>query len=220
MAMPERLPSSVPSSPEGPASTASAGRVVAAPVVASAEFTAGPKRRSFTAKYKLQILSETDRAVDKGGSQPFFAGKACIPRPWATGGASVKRGPWARCSRVSAGRKRLRRTLCRPHLPKPIVRMPLCAAAWIRRKRSSPSKKKVLRCWTIWSRHPAAAANRDGGSRDGGSRGFDPGQRPDGGHLHGTCGVTRLCGSASCGADGSAAPGNTADTFSACLAGK
>ena len=67
MVMPERLPSSLPSSPEGPASTASAGRVVAAPVVASAEFTAGAKRRSFTAKYKLQILSETDRALDTGG---------------------------------------------------------------------------------------------------------------------------------------------------------
>jgi len=38
-----------------------------APVVASAEFTAGPKRRSFMAKYKLQILSETDRAVYTGG---------------------------------------------------------------------------------------------------------------------------------------------------------
>jgi len=35
-------------------------------MVASAEFTAGPKRRSFTAKYKLQILSQTDRAVDTG----------------------------------------------------------------------------------------------------------------------------------------------------------
>ena len=76
MVMPERLPSSLPSSPEGPASTASAGRVVAAPVVASAEFTAGARRRSFTAgarrrsftaKYKLQILSETDRVADTGG---------------------------------------------------------------------------------------------------------------------------------------------------------
>ena len=36
-------------------------------MVASAEFTAGPKRRSFTAKYKLQILAETDRAVATGG---------------------------------------------------------------------------------------------------------------------------------------------------------
>ena len=67
MVMLERLPSSLPSSPEGPASAASVGRVVAAPVVASAEFTSGPKRRSFTAKYKLQILAETDRALDTGG---------------------------------------------------------------------------------------------------------------------------------------------------------
>ena len=67
MVMPERLPASLPSSPEGPATPSSAGCVVAAPVVASAEYTAGPKRRSFTAKYKLQILSETDRAVDTGG---------------------------------------------------------------------------------------------------------------------------------------------------------
>ena len=67
MVMPERLPSSLPFSPESPASTASAGRVVAAPVVASAEFTSVPKRRSFTAKYQLQILSETDRAVATGG---------------------------------------------------------------------------------------------------------------------------------------------------------
>jgi len=65
--MPERLPSSLPSSPEGPATLSSVGCVVAAPVVASAEFTAGPKRRSFTAQYKLQILSETDRAMDTGG---------------------------------------------------------------------------------------------------------------------------------------------------------
>ena len=47
-------------------------RVVEAPVVALAEFTAGPKRRSFTAKYKLQILSETDRAVDTGGTSAIL----------------------------------------------------------------------------------------------------------------------------------------------------
>ena len=67
MVMPERLPSSLPFSPDGPATPSSGSRVVAAPVVASAEYTAGPKRRSFTAKYKLQILSETDRVVDTGG---------------------------------------------------------------------------------------------------------------------------------------------------------
>jgi len=67
MVMPERLPTSLSSSPSDPATPSSSGRIVAGPVVASAEFTAGPKRRSFTAKYKLQILSQTDRAVDTGG---------------------------------------------------------------------------------------------------------------------------------------------------------
>ena len=42
-------------------------RVVAAPMVAPSELTSTPKRRSFTAKYKLRILDETDRAADTGG---------------------------------------------------------------------------------------------------------------------------------------------------------
>ena len=67
MVMPERLPTALSAAPEGPATTASAARVVAAANVASAEFTAVPKRRNFSAKYKLQILAETDRAVETGG---------------------------------------------------------------------------------------------------------------------------------------------------------
>ncbi len=41
-------------------------RVVAAPAVPTAELTSTPKRRSFTAKYKLRILDETDCAADTG----------------------------------------------------------------------------------------------------------------------------------------------------------
>jgi transposase len=41
-------------------------RVVAAAAVSTAELTSTPKRRSFTAKYKLRILDETDRAADTG----------------------------------------------------------------------------------------------------------------------------------------------------------
>ena len=67
MVMPERLSAPLPVAPEVPGSTVSAARVVGAPKVASAEFTAVSKRRSFTAKYKLQILAETDRAVEMGG---------------------------------------------------------------------------------------------------------------------------------------------------------
>ena len=67
MVLPERLPTPLPSLPEVSASMASAARVVAAPLAASSEFTALPKRRSFTAQYKLQMLAETDRAADTGG---------------------------------------------------------------------------------------------------------------------------------------------------------
>ena len=65
MVMSERLPTPLPAAPERPASASA--RVVAAPMVAAAEFTDAPKRRSFTAKYKLRILAETDRAADTGG---------------------------------------------------------------------------------------------------------------------------------------------------------
>ena len=67
MVMPERLPTPLPATHEGPASATPTARVVAPPKVASAEFTAVPKRRNFSAKYKLQILAETDRAVETGG---------------------------------------------------------------------------------------------------------------------------------------------------------
>lgn len=42
-------------------------RVVARPVAPTAELTDRPERRSFTAKYKLRIPDETDRAADTGG---------------------------------------------------------------------------------------------------------------------------------------------------------
>ena len=41
-------------------------RVVAAPNPPIAELTTIPRRRSFTTKYKLSILDETDRAADTG----------------------------------------------------------------------------------------------------------------------------------------------------------
>src|SRR5271166_6205708 len=41
--------------------------VVAAPVSTSPELSARPRRRSFTAKDKLRILADIDRAVETGG---------------------------------------------------------------------------------------------------------------------------------------------------------
>ena len=66
MVLPERLPPALTASPEIPASPAVAARVVAAPEAATAEFSDAAQRRSFTAKYKLRILAETDRAADTG----------------------------------------------------------------------------------------------------------------------------------------------------------
>ncbi len=45
----------------------SPAHVVTAPSAPGAELTTTPKRRSFTAKDKLRILDEPDRAADTGG---------------------------------------------------------------------------------------------------------------------------------------------------------
>jgi len=64
------MPSQTPLSPDAGSEispTIPPARVVAAPSAPAAELTATPKRRSSTAKYKLRILNETDRAADTGG---------------------------------------------------------------------------------------------------------------------------------------------------------
>lgn len=67
MVMPERLPAALTASPDSQQPDMASARVVAAPVAATPELTDRPKRRSFTAKYKLRILGETDRAANTGG---------------------------------------------------------------------------------------------------------------------------------------------------------
>ena len=63
------MPSQMPLSPDAGSEispTIPPARVVAAPSVPTAELTTTPKRRTFTAKYKLRILDETDHAADTG----------------------------------------------------------------------------------------------------------------------------------------------------------
>lgn len=215
MVMPERLPTPLPASGESPALTASSGRVVAAPIVASSEFTALPKRRSFTAKYKLQILAETDRAADTGGISAILRREGLYSSALSDWRGQREAGTLGALQPRPRGPQRLRRTLCRLNWPRPIVRMPLCAAVWIRRKRSSPSKKKWQPCSTRWIWRPAAAANRDGCRR-----GINPRPRPDDGRLCSTGGIAGQCASASRGASRPASGGKTAPTCRAGLAGK
>ncbi len=62
-------------------------RVVTAPLVPTAELTDVPKRRSFTAKYKLRILDECVFLMRRTAprilvvSRRSCGGKVCIPRP-------------------------------------------------------------------------------------------------------------------------------------------
>lgn len=68
-------PSKIPHTPDAgsevlPAITPAC--VVAAPHVPTAELTTTSKRRTFTAKYKLRILYETDHATDTGGVSAIF----------------------------------------------------------------------------------------------------------------------------------------------------
>jgi len=86
---------------------AGAGRrptIVAAPASASPELSARPRRRTFTARDKLRILGETDRAAEPGGigsilrREGVYSSTLCDWRRQRDAGAfgaltPVKRGP-------------------------------------------------------------------------------------------------------------------------------
>ncbi len=78
--------------------------IVAAPAPASPEFSARPRRRTFTAKDKLRILAATDRAAEGGGigailrREGVYSSTLCDWRRQRDAGTSgaltpVKRGP-------------------------------------------------------------------------------------------------------------------------------
>ena len=143
MVMPERLLSSLPASPKGPAP---AGRVVAVPVVASAEFTAGPKQRSFTAKDKLQILSETDRAVDTGGISAILRREGLYSSAlsdWRSQREAGTLGALTPCQRgpEKVAINPLQTELAKANRENAALRPDVKRGASIRRRRSSPSKK-------------------------------------------------------------------------------
>lgn len=67
MVMPSQTPLLPDTGSDDIAFTPPPARMVTAPVQPSAELTAIPKRRNFTATYKLRILDETDQVADTGG---------------------------------------------------------------------------------------------------------------------------------------------------------
>jgi transposase len=67
MVMPSQTPLSDDTGSGDAALTLAPTRMVTAPVQPTSELTAVPKRRTFTAKFKLRILDETDQASDTSG---------------------------------------------------------------------------------------------------------------------------------------------------------
>jgi len=67
MVMPSKTPLSDDIVSDDTALTLPPTRMVTATVQPTSELTAIPKRRTFTAKFKLRILDETDQASDTGG---------------------------------------------------------------------------------------------------------------------------------------------------------
>ena len=215
MVMPERLPTPLASSPEVPALVVCVAPGMATPRVASTEFAAVPKRRSFTAKYKLQILGETDRAADTGGISAILRREGLYSsalsdwrgqREAGTLGALQPRlrGP------EKAAVNPLQAELAKANRENAASRRRLDQAEAI-----IAIQKKWQPCWTRWIRRPATAANHDGRRR-----GFGPGQRPDDGSLRGAGGVAGLCLSAPCCPGGPSPHGKTATTLCTSPAGK
>ena len=213
MVMPERLASVVPSSPESSASAAA--RVVAAPVVAAAEFTDAPKRRSFTAKYKLRILAETDRAADTGGISAILRREGLYSSALSDWRGQREAGTLGALQPRPRGPQKapinpLQAELAKANRENAALRRRLDQAEAI-----IAIQKKWQRFWTRWSRRPAAAANHEDRRR-----GIDPGQRSDDGRLRGLGGVAGLCASAPHGADRPVPRCQTASPCRARLAGK
>jgi transposase-like protein len=215
MVMPERLPTPLSAAPEGVALPAPATRVVAAAKVASAEFTVVPKRRNFSAQYKLQILAETDCAVETGGisailrREGLYSSALSDWRGQREAGTLGALQPRARGPEKAAVNT-LQAELAKANRENAALRRRLGQAEAI-----IVLQKQWPRCWTRWTRHPAAATNRDGRRC-----GFVAGQRSDDGGLRGPGGVAGLCASPSQGADGPATRDKTSAACRTRLAGQ
>ena len=192
MVMPERLPTAMSAAPEGPASMAPVARVVAAAKVASAEFTAVPKRRNFSAKYKLQILAETDRAVETGGvsailrREGLYSSALSDWRGQREAGALGALQPRARGPEKTAVNP-LQAELAKANRENAALRRRLDQAEAI-----IAIQKKWRRFWSRWTMRPAATANRDGRRC-----GFVAGPRSDDGGLRSPEGIAGVCATAS-----------------------
>ena len=190
-------------------------RVVIAPLAPTAELTSIPKRRNFTAKYKLRILDETDQAADTGGVSAILRREGLYSSALTDWRRARAAGTLGALQPMRRGPQRHLPIHCKLSWPRPTVRWQRCGAVWIRRKPSLPSKKKWRDFWTRWSRRKSAAANHDGRRDCIAHR-----QRLDLGCLRRAIIIARERSSTACGADGTTTHTPTARSVFAGSAGK
>ena len=215
MVMPSKTPLSDDIVSDDTALTLPPTRMVTAPVQPTSELTAIPKRRNFTAKYKLRILDEADQAADTGGVAAILRREGLYSsaltdwrRARAAGSLGAlqprQRGP------QKAPANPLQAELAKANREVSALRRRLDQA-----EASLQSKKKWRHCWTRWSRRQSAAENHDG-CRECSALG----QRPDLSRLLRALFVAGKRSSPPLRTDRPATRGQTAPSFSACLAGK
>lgn len=215
MVMPSQAPLLLDAGSDAVLPTQPSARVVAAPVVPTAELTGTPKRRNFTAAYKLRILDETDQAADTGGVSRILRREGLY---------SSALTDWRRARAAGT----LGALQPRPRGPQKVPANPLQAelakanreVAALRRRLDQAEaiiaiQKKWRPFWTRWSRRTRAAASHDGRRNC-----FARRQRLDLGRLRGAVRVARKRFAAPRGPDGPASHARGATSLFAGLAGK
>ena len=215
MVMPSQTPLLPDTGSDDIAPTPLPTRMVTAPVQPTAELTAIPKRRNFTAKYKLRILDEADQASDTGGVTAILRREGLYSSAltdWRRARAAGSLGA------LQPRQRGPQKALANP-LQAELAKANREVSALRRRLDQAEAiiaiQKKWRHCWTRWSRRQSAAANHDGHRECSALR-----QRPDLSRLLCALFVAGKRSSPPLRTDRPASRGQTACPFSACLAGK
>ena len=118
--------------------------VVAAPVSTSPELSARPRRRTFTAKDKLRILADIDRATGTWvATGAILRREGLYPRPCRIGAVSATPVLWGA---LSAGKRGPKTATPNPLTTEVILLQryqgPASPSLWLAPRRSSTFKKK------------------------------------------------------------------------------
>jgi len=144
MVMPSQTALSPDAGSDAVSPTTSPVRVVSAPVVPTVELTSTPKRRSFTAKYKLRILDETDHAADTGGVSAILRREGLYSSALTDCRRARAAGTLGALQPRHRGPQKSPKNPLQAELSKAnreVAALRRCGVVWIRRKPSSRSKK-------------------------------------------------------------------------------